>query len=102
MGLPQPGFFASTTVIPVAVAKTAVLPPPPLARRIQRLSLTFSTSITFGAFAAGGCALSVASPPRASSIPRTIPRFMQPPNGHIIDRAELNSTQLIRLVTQPP
>ena len=29
IGLPQPGFFASTTVTPLAVTKTAVLPPPP-------------------------------------------------------------------------
>jgi hypothetical protein len=32
IGWPQPGFFASTTVTPLAVTKTAVLPPPPCPR----------------------------------------------------------------------
>ena len=43
IGLPQPGFLASTTTTPFAVTNTAVLPPPP--RSTNRLSLTFSTSI---------------------------------------------------------
>ena len=40
-GWPQPGFFVSTRVTPLAVTNTAVLPPPP--RKTNRLSFTFST-----------------------------------------------------------
>ena len=41
----------STTTTPVAVMKTAVLPPPPAPLRTNRLSLSFSTSTTCGACA---------------------------------------------------
>src|SRR2546422_11333179 len=50
IGWPHPGFFVSTTTTPLAPTNTAVLPPPPLST--NRLSLSFSTSTTFGA---GGC-----------------------------------------------
>ena len=50
IGVPQPGFFVSTTVMPSAMTNTAVFPPPPLRRK--KLSLSFSTSTTLGA---GGC-----------------------------------------------
>ena len=46
IGWPQPGFFVSTTTTPSAPTKTAVLPPPPFS--MNRLSLSFSTSTTFG------------------------------------------------------
>ena len=53
IGWPQPGFFVSTTMTPFVWTNTAVLPPPPFST--NRLSLSFSTSTTFGAAAACGC-----------------------------------------------
>src|SRR5207253_5572895 len=44
IGLPQPGFLASTTTTPPAVRKTAVFPPPPLST--QRLSFSRSEEHT--------------------------------------------------------
>ena len=46
MGWPHPGSLVSTTTTPFEPTKTAVFPPPPLS--MKRLSLTFSTSTTFG------------------------------------------------------
>src|SRR5437667_2075235 len=70
IGWPHPGFFVSTTTTPLAPTNTAVLPPPPLST--NRLSLSFSTSTTFGA---GGCwyaATASVSEPTASSTTRTM------------------------------
>src|SRR5688572_23062107 len=75
IGCPQPGFFESTTATPLAMTKTAVLPPPPAPRSTNRLSLTFSTSMTFGAFGSGW-ARNVIRPPTAIRIPITKARFI--------------------------
>src|ERR1700682_4571343 len=70
IGWPPHGFFVSTTTTPLVPTNTAVLPPPPLST--NRLSLSFSTSTTFGA---GGCwdaATASVSEPTASSTIRTM------------------------------
>ena len=51
-GCPQPGFLVSTTTTPFVVTKTELLPPPPF--RTQKLSLSFSTSMTFGCWPPAG------------------------------------------------
>src|SRR5678815_751220 len=87
IGLPQPGFFASTTTTPLLEMKTAVLPPPAVLgslRSTKKLSFSFSTSMTFGALglaagAAGGCC-AVAMKDNAQSARRVVKtrtRFMR-------------------------
>ena len=61
----------STTITPLAVTNTAVLPPPPFS--MNRLSLSFSTSTTFGLPC--GCPLlrrfaAIDRAPNASRTPR--------------------------------
>src|SRR5580704_5599734 len=81
IGWPHPGFFVSTTTTPVDPTKMAVLPPPPF--NMKRLSLSFSTSTTFGASACGApparCWALVASDsaPTISNTPRTIALFIR-------------------------
>ena len=58
------------------MTKTAVLPPPLAPRSTNRLSLTFSTSTTFAASAAG-CAFTMARLlPITTTAPNTNARFM--------------------------
>ena len=60
-GWPQPGSFVSTTTAPVAVRKSAVLPPPPLST--YSVSATLSTVTVLGACAAGACDAAIAIDP---------------------------------------
>src|SRR5438105_15477685 len=80
IGWPHPGFFVSTTTTPLAVTNTAVLPPPAAGGddlSTYRLSLSLSTVTTFGPCCCGGCALTAASAPSASSVPSTKLRLMK-------------------------
>src|ERR1051325_9625306 len=64
-------------VRPFAVAKTAVLPPPP--RMTHRLSLTFST-VRLSTDGCGGCccaATTTVSAPARTIVPRARMRFMR-------------------------
>src|SRR5215471_3394071 len=74
IGWPHPGFLVSTTTTPLDVTNTAVFPPPPF--NINRLSRSFSTSMTFGAFC---CAAFTAtdSAPTINRHPNTSCRFMK-------------------------
>src|SRR5262245_37245725 len=86
-GWPQPGFFVSTTMTPVAVMKIEVFPPPPAASalRTKRLSACFSTLIAEADGFGGACccaATAIESAPTISKPPRTIRLVIGcPPQG---------------------